>query len=197
MAGFDSTQVFSPYEVDQLAIKVVGDNAFTRDDCVGSLTVERETRTVTKKCRGVVKKRRTKPTGNGSITLSMHIKRDLYRKLNALTNDGLISGVYAFSNDKSLMPESTICARVKDEDDNVLYLGFPRCKIEEIDSTKITNGSDEVAEVEIKVSYLPDDYGVGEYEALADELPTEGEITAETWMTTFSSEAVQSDGTEG
>ena len=46
--SFSSADVYSYFEVDQLAIKVSGESAYTRDDCVGSLNVERETKTVTK-----------------------------------------------------------------------------------------------------------------------------------------------------
>jgi len=180
---------YSPYEVDQLAIKVAGDEEYTRDDCIGKLTVERETRTVTKKCRGVIKKRKTKPTGNGTITLSLHIKLTLYRKLHAMTNQDLQPGVYAFDNTVP-MPEFSVVARVKDEDDVVMYKAFPRCKIEEINTLEIENGGEEVAEVEIKASYMPDDYNKGEYEAIADEL-TGDVLTTETWMTSFSSEMAQ------
>ena len=184
-----SADVYSYFEADQLAIKVAGDEAYTRDDCIGSIEVERETKTVTKSCRGVVKKRKTKPTGNGTITLKMHIKLGLYRKLNAMTNEGLQPGVYAFDNTES-MPEASLTARVKDEDDNIMFLGYPRCKVEEINKLTIENGAEEVAEVEMKLSYMPDDYNKGEYQALADEL-TGDALTAENWMTTFSSAAAQ------
>ena len=184
-----SADVYSYFEADQLAIKVAGDQDYTRDDCIGSIEVERETKTVTKSCRGVVKKRKTKPTGNGTITLKMHIKLGLYRKLNAMTNEGLQPGVYAFDNTVS-MPEASLTARVKDEDDNIMFLGYPRCKVEEIGKLSIENGAEEVAEVEMKLSYMPDDYNKGEYQALADEL-TGSALTAANWMTSFSSEEAQ------
>jgi len=187
-----SADVYSYFEADQLAIKVAGDNDYTRDDCIGSIEVERETKTVTKSCRGVVKKRKTKPTGNGTITLKMHIKLALYRRLHAMTNEGLQPGVYAFDNTVA-MPEASITARVKDEDDNIMFLGYPRCKVEEINKLSIENGAEEVAEVEMKLSYMPDDYNKGEYQALADEL-TGTVLTPSTWMTDFSSEAAQLDG---
>ena len=187
--SFSSADVYSYFEVDQLAIKVSGDNDYTRDDCVGSLNVERETKTVTKKCRGVVKKRKTKPTGNGTITLSAHVKLALYRKLHAMTNEGLQAGVYAFDNTCS-MPEFSLVARAKDEDDNIMFLGYPLCKIEEINALNIENGAEEVAEVEMKINYMPDAYNKGEYQALADEL-TGSTLTAENWMTEFSSENAQ------
>lgn len=187
--SYTSAEVYSPYELDQLAIKVAGETSFTRDDCVGRLEVERETKTVTKSCRGVTKKRKTKPTGNGTLTISMHIKLALYRKINGMVNGGLQPGVYAFDN-TSAMPEFTVAARVKDEDDNIMYKGFPRCKIEEINTLSIENGAEEVAEVEIKASYMPDDYNKGEYEALEVEL-TGDVLNAENWMTEFSSELAQ------
>lgn len=186
---FTSAEVYSPYECDQLAIKVAGDEEYTRDDCIGKLSVERETKTVTKSCRGVVKKRKTKPTGNGTITLSLHIKLSLYRAINNMVNEGLQPGVYAFDN-TAAMPEFSIAARVKDEDDNVMFKGFPRCKIEEINSLEIENGAEEVAEVEMTVSYMPDDYNKGEYEALETEL-TGTVLNANNWMTDFSSELAQ------
>lgn len=187
--SFSSADVYSYFECDQLAMKVAGDEAYTRDDCVGTLSVERETKTVTKSCRGVVKKRKTKPTGNGTINLKMHIKMALYRKIHAMTNEGLQPGIYAFDNTEP-MPEFSLTARVKDEDDNIMFLGYPRCKIEEINSMEIENGAEEVAEVEMSVSYMPDDFNKGEYQALEAEL-TGDVLNAENWMTAFSSENAQ------
>ena len=184
-----SADVYSYFEADQLAIKVAGDDDYTRDDCIGSIEVERETKTVTKSCRGVVKKRKTKPTGNGTITLKMHVKLALYRKLYAMTNEGLQPGVYAFDNTVA-MPEASITARVKDEDDNIMFLGYPRVKVEEINTLSIENGAEEVAEVEMKLSYMPDDYNKGEYQALAVEL-TGSTVTSDNWMTSFSSSLMQ------
>lgn len=187
--SFSSADVYSYFECDQLAMKVAGDEAYTRDDCVGTLSVERETKTVTKSCRGVVKKRKTKPTGNGTINLKMHIKMALYRKIHAMTNEGLQPGIYAFDNTEP-MPEFSLTARVKDEDDNIMFLGYPRCKIEEINSMEIENGAEEVAEVEMTVSYMPDDHNKGEYQALEVEL-TGDVLNADNWMTDFSSENAQ------
>ena len=190
-----SADVYSMFECDQLALKVAGDTEYTRDDCVGKITIERETKTVTKKCRGITKKRKTKPTGNGTITVSLHIKLGLYRKVNAMTNKDLQPGVYGFSNVDSIMPELALVARVKDEDDENMFLGFPRCKVEEINSTEIENGGEEVAEVEMKLSYMPDDYGIGEYQALESEL-TGDTVNADNWMTSFSSQLVHAETTD-
>ena len=187
--SFSSAEVYSYFECDQLAMKVAGDEAYTRDDCIGSLNVERETKTVTKSCRGVVKKRKTKPTGNGTIELKLHMKLALYRRINAMTNEGLQPGVYAFDNTQSML-ELALTARVKDEDDNIMFLGYPRCKVEEINKLEIENGAEEVAEVEMKLSYMPDDFNKGEYQALEAEL-TGDVLNAKNWMTAFSSETAQ------
>ena len=187
--SFSSADVYSYFECDQLAMRVAGEEEYTRDDCVGTLSVERETKTVTKSCRGVVKKRKTKPTGTGTINLKMHIKMALYRKIHAMTNEGLQPGIYAFDNTEP-MPEFSLTARVKDEDDNIMFLGYPRCKIEEINSMEIENGAEEVAEVEMTVSYMPDDYNKGEYQALEVEL-TGDVLNADNWMTDFDSETAQ------
>ena len=187
--SFSSADVYSYFECDQLAMRVAGEEEYTRDDCVGTLSVERETKTVTKSCRGVVKKRKTKPTGNGTINLKMHIKMALYRKIHAMTNEGLQPGIYAFDNTEP-MPEFSLTARVKDEDDNIMFLGYPRCKMEESNSREIENGAEEVAEVEMSVSYMPDDYNKGEYQALEVEL-TGDVLNADNWMTDFDSETAQ------
>ena len=129
MGTFSSAEPYSYFECDQFAMKVAGDNAYTRDDCVGTLEVERETKTVTKKCRGVIKKRKTKPTGNGTVTVKLHIKLDLYRKLHAMTNEGMQPGIYAFNNTKS-MPEASITARVLDEDDNIRFMSIDKIHTE-------------------------------------------------------------------
>lgn len=187
--SFSSAEVYSPYELDQLAIKVAGGESYVRNDCVGTFNVERGTRTVSKKCKGNTTKRKTKPTGEGSIEIHAHILLDLYRALNGMTNEGLQPGVYAFDNTVP-MPECSITAKVKDEDDNVMYKAFPRCKIEEINKLEITNGSEEVAEVSMKLAFMPDAYNKGEYEALEAEL-TGSVLTAENWMTEFSSALAQ------
>ena len=55
-------------------------------------------------------------------------------------------------------------------------------------ATKIENGAEEVAEVELTVSVMPDEYGNGVYEALADELAEEKKTA---WMTAFEPAMVQ------
>ena len=71
-----------------------------------------------------------------------------------------------------------------------MFLGYPRCKVEEINKLEIENGAEEVAEVEMKLSYMPDYFNKGEYQALEAEL-TGDVLNAENWMTAFSSNTAQ------
>ena len=71
-----------------------------------------------------------------------------------------------------------------------MFKGFPRCKIEEISTLEIENGGEEVAEIELKASFMPDNYNKGEYEGLEDEM-TGQILNADNWMTDFSSEIAQ------
>ena len=52
---------------------------------------------------------------------------------------------------------------------------------------KIENGAEEVAEIELEIGVMPDEYGNGLYEA-----PVEGldESVAEEWMTAFTPDLV-------
>ena len=54
---------------------------------------------------------------------------------------------------------------------------------------KIENGAEEVAEVEMEVSVMPDEFGNGMYEAPANDLADE--TVKSTWMTAFTPELVQ------
>lgn len=57
---------------------------------------------------------------------------------------------------------------------------------------KVENGGEEVAEIELEVSVMPDEYGNGLYEALKSELKTG--TTANDWMTKFAPSMVQTPG---
>ena len=52
----------SEFEIDKLGIKFEGEDAYSVMECIGSLEEEMAVKTVTKKCRGVVKKKRSKGT---------------------------------------------------------------------------------------------------------------------------------------
>ena len=182
------SSVFSDFELDQLGCKFKDEEAYTRADCVGSYEEEMEAKVVTKKCRGVVVKKKVRGTGNGTVKISMHCPWDIYTKAYGMTLDTLIKGVKAYGKN-SVHGEFSLTAHVTDEDGNEKYMAYPNCVIETGRTKKIENGGEEVAEVELEVSVMPDEYGNGVYEALASELEDENAKT--TWMTAFTPDLVR------
>lgn len=179
--------VFSEFEVVEQHIKVNGDEAYTDMNCVGKSEEELETKTVTKKCRGVTAKKKTKGTGNGKLAESVHVPYDVYNKIYAMSPEGLSDGVYAYGQN-STHPEFSLTQKVIDEDDAVKYKAYPRCTIESGPKRPVENGAEEVPELELEISLLPDEFGNCMYEALAEKLDSQ---IAENWLTNFTPELVR------
>ena len=182
-----SETVFSEYEAKRIGVII--DKDAVEVPCVGSIEEELEVKTMTKNCRGVVAKTRTRGTGNGTLTISVHCPIELYRKLFDMKNDGLKKGVYAYGYE-SRHPEFTLTVDVFDEDGNEKLKAYPRCVIQSNMSRSIENGADEVAEIEIEVAVMPDDNENGMYECLVSELEGEDEIKTK-WMKEFSLDLIK------
>lgn len=185
--------VFSEFEVREQYIKFLNDeeSKFDSMSCVGSSEEELEVKVITKNCRGVKAKEKTKGTGNGTLTESLHVPRDIYNKMHAMTRENLKNGVYAYGQNSS-HPEFALTQRVLDEDDEEKYKAYPRCILESGPKRSVENGQEEVPELELTITLLPDDNGECMYEALATELDKE---VKEKWLTDFSTELVQSSTT--
>lgn len=180
--------VFSDFELDKWGVKVGDDETYTVIECVGSCEEEMDTRVITKKCRGVVKKKKVKPTGTGKYKITAHIPWATYTKLFGMDVDGLVEGVKAYGSN-SVHQEFSSTMHVVDEDGEEKYKAYPNCVVETGLARKIENGAEEVAEVELEVSVSPDKYGNGLYEVLADELTDT--TVKNTWMSAFTPELVQ------
>lgn len=165
----ETNKVFSEYEVKKIGVKFGTESKFETCECIGSAEDEAEVRIITKKCRGIVRKKKVKATGTGKIKLSLHCPWNWYTKAFGMKDEKLIEGVYSYGED-SVHESFVMTQEVEDEDGNKKFKAYPNCIIEAGKASKITNGADEVAEIEIEVSYMPDKYGKGEYEALESEL---------------------------
>lgn len=184
-------KVFSDYEVKESSIRFNDDNEIsaTKVGCVGSLEEAMDVKTVTKKCEGILVKSRTKGTGSGTLKVSLHMLWSLYVKAYGMVfTDKLAEGVYAYGKDSS-HKEFTWTSKVLDEDDVVKYLAYPRCVISSGTAKKITNGEEEVAEIEMEIAVFPDDEGFGKYEAMESEL-TDDNIKTK-WLTSFNYDLVK------
>ena len=180
--------VFSEYELRKMGIKFKSSEAYVSADCVGSCEEELESKVITKKCRGVVVKTTVKGTGSGTLTISMHMPYEIYEQAYGMKLDSLIEGVRAYGQN-SRHEAMSIVQDVFDEDGNEKFKAYPNCIIQTGVSRKIENGAEEVAEVELELSVMPDEHGNGMYEALASEL--QDETVKNTWMTAFEPSLVQ------
>lgn len=179
--------VFSEYELRKIGIKIEGEEGYETVECVGSCEEGMNAKVVTKKCRGVVRKKTVKGDGTGTLKFSMHIPYAIYTKAFGMELDGLIDGVKAYG-ENSRHKTMSIVEDVFDEDGNEKFKAYPNCIIETGLTNKIENGAEEVAEIELEVSVMPDEHGNGMYEALASGLD---ETVKSKWMTAFTPELVQ------
>ena len=182
--------VFSEFELRKMGIKFKSGEAYQSADCVGSCEEELETKVTTKKCRGNVVKTTVRGTGSGTLTISMHMPYEIYTQAYGMKLDTLIEGVQAYGQN-SRHEGFAIVQDVFDEDGVEKFKAYPNCIIQTGVARKIENGAEEVAEIEMEVSIMPDEYGNGVYEALASELTDETAKT--TWMTAFTPDMVQVD----
>lgn len=180
--------VFSEYELRKMGIKFKSSEAYLSADCVGSCEEELETKVITKKCRGNVVKTTVKGTGSGTLTVSMHMPYEIYTQAYGMNLDTLIEGVKAYGQN-SRHEAFAIVQDVFDEDGVEKFKAYPNCIIQTGVARKIESGAEEVAEIELEVSVMPDEFGNGMYEALASELADESIKT--TWMSAFTPDLVQ------
>lgn len=180
--------VFSEYELKEIGLKFKSADTYSTIECVGSCEEEMESKVITKSCRGVVRKKIVKGTGNGTLKYSMHMPYEDYVKAYGMELDTLIAGVKAYGQN-SVHEEFSITEHVFDEDGVEKFKAYPKCVCETGIARKIENGAEEVAEIELEVSVMPDEYGNGVYEALANDL--EDESVKTTWMTAFTPDLVQ------
>lgn len=180
--------VFSEYELKQMGIKFKSAEAYQTASCVGSCEEELDAKVVSKSCRGVVVKKTVKGTGTGTLSISMHCPVEVYNQFYGMTLDTLIEGVKAYGQN-SRHEAFSIVQQVFDEDGIEKLKAYPNCIMESGVSRKIENGGEEVAEIEIEISVMPDEYGNGMYEVIVSDLTDETVKTK--WLTEFEPSLVQ------
>jgi hypothetical protein len=180
--------VFSEFELQEMGIKFNSAEEYLAANCVGSCEEEMEVKVISKSCRGVVVKETVKGTGKGTLKLSMHVPYEIYTQAYGMELDTLIEGVKAYGQN-SRHEAFSITQHVFDEDGVEMFKAYPNCIIKTGKANKIENGAEEVAEIELEVSVMPDEYGNGVYSVIATELKDESVKTA--WMTEFIPAMVQ------
>lgn len=177
----------SEFEVKKIGFKFEGAEAHQSVECIGSMEEEMAVKVVTKKCRGVVKKKRSRGTGEGTLKLTLHIPYAIYVEAFGMDLDSLIEGVYAYGQN-SIHKNFSLVADVEDEDGNEKLKAYPNSAMNTGIVRKIENGAEEVAELEMEIGVMPDEYGNGLYETIIEDGDEE---TATQWMTAFDPAMVQ------
>lgn len=178
--------VFSEFEA-RLMNFIFGEGDVYPVKCVGKVECEAAIKNIVKNCRGKVAKKRTRPTGEGTLKVTAHLPYELYLRLHDMERPELADGVYAYGQN-SLHPEVCVTADIFDEDDVEKLKAWPRCTISTGANSTIENGGEEVQEVELEIGYMPDDFNEGFYEALVDGLD---ETIATAWLNAFTPELVR------
>ena len=171
----------SEFEVKKIGFKFEGTEAYKNVECIGSLEEDMAVKTITKKCRGVVRKKRSKGTGEGTLKLSLHIPYEIYTEAFGMNLDSLKDGVYAYG-ENSRHKVFALVALVEDEDGNEKLKAYPNGVMNTGVVRKVENGAEEVAELEMEVGVMPDEFGNGLYETLVAE---GDEDAVNEWMTAF------------
>lgn len=179
--------VFSDFEIDKMNVKFASSTETIAMNCVGSVEEELASKIITKKCRGVVIKNTVKGTGEGTLTISAHVPHELFKKAFGMELDTLKSGVNAYGSN-SRHEEFCLTMHVVDEDGEEKYKAYPRCICNARPSISVENGAEEVAEIEMEIAVMPDTFGNGMYEALAEGL---AEDISSKWLAEFTPELVQ------
>lgn len=183
--------VFSEYEVREMGFKFASDEAYRSANCVGSSEEEMNAKVISKSCRGVVVKKTVRGDGTGKISLSLHMPYDIYVQAYGMELDSLVEGVHAYGRN-SVHETFSVVQHVFNEDGDEMYKAYPNCIIESGKTAKTENGAEEVAEIEMEISVMPDEHGNGVYQAIADELTG---TLADQWMTAFTPALVQKSST--
>lgn len=173
---------FSEFELQELYMKI--GTATKHEECgaVGTAEEELDAKTITKNYRGVPVKKRTKGTGSGTLKLNIHMNYEKYCLMFGMYDESLKTGVRAYGMD-SKHPDFSLTAKVLNEDDEIKYKAYPLCTVTSSQSRKIQNGGEEVAEAELEIAIQPDEYGIGMYEARAEDI--EDSELASAWMESF------------
>lgn len=183
---------FSEFEVKESSIKFNKESDVTSNTigCVGTFEEALDTKSITKKCEGVVVKNVTKCAGSGTIKVSLHIRNDIYMRMLGMNDSKLKNGVYGYGKD-SIHEPFTYLAKVLDEDGVTKYVAYPNCVLSSGPSSKIENGAEEVSEREVEINLAIDSYGYVKYECLAEELDELDKSLGEQWMKQFNYDLIK------
>lgn len=177
---------FSEYSIKEMNLNFGNQNSMPAG-CIGTCEEALDVKILTKKCKGVVTKKKTKHSGGGELKITGHMLLEAYYTMHGMKNADLAEGVMSFGSGS--MPSMCITMVVLDEDDNVKLKAYPNSTVSSGPARKIDASSEEIAEVELTISLAADSNGNCLYEKIVD--PTTDEELMTKWMTNFNYDLVE------
>ncbi|MDA2567523.1 phage tail protein, partial [Bacillus cereus] len=182
---------FDAIEIKNASALFKGESVTEPFGCVGSLNAETEMKTTKKTCGGVTLKQKTKPI-QMNVTISAHLQLKVLREIFGVTNKNLKEGVFSYGVDSIGKDFTFVAEEVDTFEDVSRYIAFPNCASATGFIKSIASGEEEVAETELEITCLVDEFGRFYYEAFASELKPED---VKMWMTAFDPAKVQKGAT--
>lgn len=192
----DSKTHYEEYTITNGTVQWNGENGkvetATALGCTGSLSTETEIKEVVKNCEGQAVKTWAKAQ-KMTATFVGHMPVDVVRRAFGLSNKGLKAGVYAYGVD-SLGGSGIFTWETWDiEETERKFLAFPNGSFSGGLKINIENGGDEIAQVEMSLTFMKDNNKKFYYEAFESDLSDE--TLKNEWMTKFNIESVLETGT--
>lgn len=184
-----ATTEFSEYSIEEMTLKF-GEGEAIKAGCIGTCEETLDVRVLTKKCKGVITKTVTKPTGTGALKITGHMLLDAYYKMHGMDNDKLKDGIKAFGSNQ--LPQMCVCLKVSDEEGNIKLKAYPNATCSSGPSRKIDANAEEIAEVEVSIAISSDEHNECLYEQII--IPETDEALITKWMTNFDYSIVKKEG---
>lgn len=180
--------VFDAVEIKNASVLFKGEAVTEPFGCIGKLDAETEIKAIEKKCGGVTQKKKSKPT-QLTVKISGHMQLKVLRNIFGITNDGLITDVFGYGVDSKGKDFAFVAEEYDAFEENTRLIAFPNCAAATGFVKSIENGADELAEFELEITALPDQYGKFYYEGIN----LTGTV-AQTWLTKFDPASLQKTG---
>lgn len=183
-----TVDVFDAVEIKNASVLFKGATVTDPFGCIGKLDAETEIKSVEKKCGGVTEKKKSRPT-QLTVKISGHMKLKVIRDIFGISNNGLITDVFAYGTN-SIGKDFAFVAEENDIfESNKRLIAFPNCSAATGFVKSVENGAEELAEFELEITALPDQYGKFYYEGI-----NLTETVAQAWLTKFDPTSLQKTG---
>jgi len=185
----DSTFEFTPNGGSAIALG---------EDCITSMSITGDVRTITKACAGIEVDRRNFETGTGALEVVGKFSMELFRQIFMLDDTSLRTGVFSVRKDVRRPIFKLSClAETLEGTTNLFHFDNVTCEAGY--TASFDNSATEVPDVTLSLRYQPDSLGKGVYiasEELVDftgavaPAPEDWEDFKEAWLSGWTQDLV-------